>query len=119
MVSTMTTRNAGRRTATTRGRGISEQDDREGERSGDQVGSGRGGCLYKDFMACNPKDYDGMFDAIVYTRWIEKMESVQDMSACGENQKVKYTSSSFINKALTWWNSQVQTRGREAAVGMT
>ncbi|GJU89045.1 hypothetical protein Tco_1301468 [Tanacetum coccineum] len=43
MVSTMTTRNAGRRTATTRGRGISEQDDREGERSGDQVGSGRDG----------------------------------------------------------------------------
>ncbi|GJR91283.1 putative reverse transcriptase domain-containing protein, partial [Tanacetum coccineum] len=24
-----------------------------------------------------------------------------------------------IGKALTWWNSQVQTRGREAAVGMT
>nr|GEY47107.1 hypothetical protein [Tanacetum cinerariifolium] len=41
------------------------------------------------------------------------------MSGCGDNQKVKYTAGSFIGKALTWWNSQVQTRGREAAVGMT
>ncbi|GJR85510.1 hypothetical protein Tco_0209521 [Tanacetum coccineum] len=40
-------------------------------------------------------------------------------SGCAENQKVKYAASSFINKALTWWNTQVQTRGREAAVGMT
>ncbi|GKE44041.1 putative reverse transcriptase domain-containing protein, partial [Tanacetum coccineum] len=67
----------------------------------------------------NPKDYDGKGGAIVYTCWIEKMESVQDMSACGVNQKVKYTASSFIGKALTWWNIQFQTRGREAAVGMT
>ncbi|GJW44858.1 retrotransposon ORF1 [Tanacetum coccineum] len=44
--------------------------------------------------------------------------SIQDMSGCGENQKVKYTTGSFIGKALTWWNSQVHTRGREAVVGM-
>ncbi|GJY35688.1 putative reverse transcriptase domain-containing protein [Tanacetum coccineum] len=47
----------------------------------------RGGCSYKEFMACNLKDYDGEGGAIVYTRWIEKMESVQDMSGCRENQK--------------------------------
>ncbi|GKB50478.1 putative reverse transcriptase domain-containing protein [Tanacetum coccineum] len=41
------------------------------------------------------------------------------MSGCGVNQKVKYTAGSFIGKALTWWNTQVQTRGQEAAVGMT
>ncbi|GKB95829.1 reverse transcriptase domain-containing protein [Tanacetum coccineum] len=220
MVSTMTTRNVGRCTSATRGGGTSVQDGREGERSGDQVGSGRGrqeggrggqgssrgsqrdgrdgqesdqgsqgssrgneanrggggvpdfatliaqqfqnllptivaqvgnninnqgnnknqddnvvndnnqgnvrtmnngrgGCSYKEFMAYNPKDYDGKGGVIVYTRWIEKMESVQDMSGYGENQRVKYIAGSFIGKALTWWNSQVQTRGREAAVGMT
>ncbi|GJU60808.1 putative reverse transcriptase domain-containing protein [Tanacetum coccineum] len=32
------------------------------------------------------------------TCWIEKMEPVQDMSGCGENQKVKYTASSFIEQ---------------------
>ncbi|GKE09442.1 hypothetical protein Tco_1412993, partial [Tanacetum coccineum] len=42
MVSTMTTHNVGRHTAVTRGGGTSEQDGREGERFGDQVGSGRG-----------------------------------------------------------------------------
>ncbi|GJX71479.1 hypothetical protein Tco_0308650 [Tanacetum coccineum] len=57
----------------------------------------RNGCSYKEFMACNPKDYDGKGGAIVYTRWIEKMESVQDMSGCGANQKVKYTFGSFID----------------------
>nr|GEU95800.1 hypothetical protein [Tanacetum cinerariifolium] len=29
--------------------------------------------------------------------------------------RVKYTASSFIGKALTWWNTQVQARGQDAA----
>nr|GEU85381.1 hypothetical protein [Tanacetum cinerariifolium] len=70
------------------------------------VGNGRNGCSYKEFMTCNPKDYDGKGGAIVYTRSIEKMELVLDMSACGANQKVKYTTESFISKALTWCNTQ-------------
>ncbi|GJT07583.1 ribonuclease H-like domain-containing protein [Tanacetum coccineum] len=41
MASTMTTRNAGRRTAATRGGGTSEQDGREGERTDDQVRNDR------------------------------------------------------------------------------
>ncbi|GJU01844.1 reverse transcriptase domain-containing protein [Tanacetum coccineum] len=82
------------------------------------VNNDRRGCTYKEFLACNPKEYDGKGGAVVYTRWIEKMESVQDMSGCGDNQKVKYTAGSFVGKALTWWNSQVHTRSREAAVGM-
>ncbi|GKB07162.1 putative reverse transcriptase domain-containing protein [Tanacetum coccineum] len=53
------------------------------------------------FLAYNPRDYYGKGSAIVYTHWTEKMESVQDMSGCGDNQKVKYTISSFIDfKAL-------------------
>ncbi|GJX06904.1 putative reverse transcriptase domain-containing protein [Tanacetum coccineum] len=165
MVSTITTNNAGRCTTTTRNGGTSKQDGREGERSEDQAGSGRGGqgssrggggvpdfatiiaqqlqnllpaivaqvgnhvnnqwnngnqddnvindnnqgnartmnngrggCSYKEFMAYNPKDYDRKGGAIAYTRWIEKMESIQDISGCGEDQK---------------------TRGREVVVRMT
>ncbi|GKE00002.1 putative reverse transcriptase domain-containing protein [Tanacetum coccineum] len=41
------------------------------------------------------------------------------MSGCKDSQKVKYTAGSFVGKALTWWNSQIYTRGREATVGMT
>ncbi|GJY58614.1 putative reverse transcriptase domain-containing protein [Tanacetum coccineum] len=47
------------------------------------------------------------------------MESVQDMSGCRDNQKVKYTAGSFVGKALTWWKSQIYTRSREAVVGMS
>nr|GEX09124.1 reverse transcriptase domain-containing protein [Tanacetum cinerariifolium] len=61
----------------------------------------RGGCSYKDFLVCNPKEYDGKGSAIVYTYWIEKMELVQDMSRCGDDHKVKYTAGSFVGKALT------------------
>ncbi|GJW54094.1 hypothetical protein Tco_0098179 [Tanacetum coccineum] len=46
------------------------------------------------------------------------MEPVQDMSACGDNQKVKYTAGLFIGKALMWWNSQIHTQRREATVRM-
>ncbi|GJY97521.1 hypothetical protein Tco_0514431 [Tanacetum coccineum] len=44
----------------------------------------RRGCTYKEFLACNPKEYDGKGGVVVYTRWIEMMESVQDMSNCRE-----------------------------------
>ncbi|GJR20875.1 reverse transcriptase domain-containing protein [Tanacetum coccineum] len=44
---------------------------------------------------------------------------LQDMSACRDNQKVKYTVGSFVGKALTWWNSQIYTRSREGVVGMS
>ncbi|GJX91115.1 putative reverse transcriptase domain-containing protein [Tanacetum coccineum] len=48
------------------------------------VNGNRVGCSYKEFLACNPKEYDGKGGAVVLTRWIEKMESVQDMSGCKE-----------------------------------
>ncbi|GJY61336.1 hypothetical protein Tco_0461993 [Tanacetum coccineum] len=57
--------------------------------------------------------------AVAYIRWVEKMEAVQDISGCGDNQKVKYSADSLTGKALTWWNSEVMTRGHEAAIGMT
>nr|GFB11565.1 reverse transcriptase domain-containing protein [Tanacetum cinerariifolium] len=38
------------------------------------------------------------------------------MSGCRDCQNVTYTANSFVGKALTWWNSQIHTRGREATV---
>nr|GEW63284.1 putative reverse transcriptase domain-containing protein [Tanacetum cinerariifolium] len=80
---------------------------------------GNNGCAYKGFMACNPKEYDGKGGVIALTRWIKKMENVIDNSGCVENQKVKYAASSFVNKALTWWNTQFQARSRKATIGMS
>nr|GFD54106.1 reverse transcriptase domain-containing protein [Tanacetum cinerariifolium] len=61
------------------------------------------------FFACNLRDYDGKGGAVALTRWIEKIESMIENSGCA-NQKVKYAASSFIKKALTWWNTHVQAR---------
>ncbi|GJV58654.1 putative reverse transcriptase domain-containing protein [Tanacetum coccineum] len=113
----------GRPAAASRGGGTGRQAGRGGGRtrgrSGDQ-GDGRiDGQGGQEFLACNPENYDGKGGAIVYTHWIEKIESVQDMRGCNDNQKVKYNAGSFVGKALTWWNSQIHTRGREAAVGMS
>ncbi|GJT13777.1 putative reverse transcriptase domain-containing protein [Tanacetum coccineum] len=47
------------------------------EPSTHHVGSGRQprrGYTYKEFLACNSKEYDGKGGAIVYTCWIEKMK---------------------------------------------
>ncbi|GKF29763.1 hypothetical protein Tco_0096105, partial [Tanacetum coccineum] len=64
---------------------------------------------------CGPKEFDGKGGAIALTCWIQKMEMVIDNSGCTENQKVRYAASSFVNKALTWWNTQIHARRREAA----
>ncbi|GJR11533.1 putative reverse transcriptase domain-containing protein [Tanacetum coccineum] len=83
------------------------------------VNNGRRDCTYEECLDCNPKEYDGKGGAIVYTHWIEKMESVQDMSRCRDDQKVKYTAGSFVGKALMWWNSQIHIRIHEVVVSMT
>nr|GEU70366.1 putative reverse transcriptase domain-containing protein [Tanacetum cinerariifolium] len=82
------------------------------------VNGNRIGCSYKEFVACNPKEYDGKGGVGVLTRWIEKIKSVQDMSGCSINHKVKYTVGSFVGKALTWWNSHIRTLSQEIAVSM-
>ncbi|GJR19067.1 reverse transcriptase domain-containing protein [Tanacetum coccineum] len=55
----------------------------------------------------------------VYTHWMEKMESIHDMNGCRDSQRVKYTAGLLVGKALTWWNYEIRTWGREATVGMS
>ncbi|GJU35878.1 putative reverse transcriptase domain-containing protein [Tanacetum coccineum] len=43
------------------------------------VNDNRIGCSYKEFLACSPKEYNGKRGDVVLTRWIEKMENVQEM----------------------------------------
>ncbi|GKA55635.1 reverse transcriptase domain-containing protein [Tanacetum coccineum] len=53
-------------------------------------GGNNGGCTYKEFLACKPREFDGKGGVIVLTRWIEKMESVMDISGCVNNQKEEF-----------------------------
>ena len=45
------------------------------------------GCSYKEFLAYNFKEYDGKESTVVGTRWVEKMELVQNMSSCGNDKR--------------------------------
>ncbi|GKD27657.1 reverse transcriptase domain-containing protein [Tanacetum coccineum] len=84
------------------GRGQGNGRNENGDAANDNIqGDVSRGCTYKEFLACNPKEYNGKGGVIV------------------DSHKVKYTAGSFVGKALTWWNSQIHTQGREAAVGMS
>nr|GEU85817.1 hypothetical protein [Tanacetum cinerariifolium] len=46
-------------------------------------------CFYVDFMKCQPLNFKGTKGVVGLTRWIEKMESVFQISGCAiENQEV-------------------------------
>ncbi|GJX35965.1 putative reverse transcriptase domain-containing protein [Tanacetum coccineum] len=72
-----------------------------------------------DELASKTKEFNGKGGAVSYTHWVKKMEAMQDISGCGDNHIVKYSTGLLTGKVLTWWNSKVQTRGQEAVVGMT
>nr|GEZ28189.1 reverse transcriptase domain-containing protein [Tanacetum cinerariifolium] len=46
-------------------------------------------CSYKEFLACQPKEFSSKGGMIAYTRWVEKIESMFDMSNYAINQRVK------------------------------
>ncbi|GKA01999.1 putative reverse transcriptase domain-containing protein [Tanacetum coccineum] len=43
----------------------------------------------------------------------ERKKTAIIIVVCTENQKVRYVASSLVNKALTWWNTQVQAKGKK------
>ncbi|GJW50976.1 putative reverse transcriptase domain-containing protein [Tanacetum coccineum] len=64
---------------------------------------------------CNPTVFHGYEGAVELSRWFEKTEMVFRISKCAEARKVKFTAATLQGRALTWWNSQVATRGLEVA----
>ncbi|KAJ9536698.1 hypothetical protein OSB04_un000083 [Centaurea solstitialis] len=76
-------------------------------------------CTYKSFRSCNPKEFHGTEGAVGLLAWIEGMESVLHISKCLERSKVEYAACLLQGRALTWWNTQVQVRGRDATGQIT
>ncbi|XP_024965740.1 uncharacterized protein LOC112505937 [Cynara cardunculus var. scolymus] len=76
-------------------------------------------CTYKSFRSCNPKEFHGTDGAVGLLTWLESMESVLHISKCTEGKKVEFDACLLQGRALTWWNTQVQTQGREATNGLT
>ncbi|KAD5802665.1 hypothetical protein E3N88_14025 [Mikania micrantha] len=88
-----------------------------GEASGNTGGTSH--YSYKSFVGCKPPSFSGNEGAVGLIQWIEKMETTLDISSCPEHHKVRYSAGSFNKRALTWWNSQINARGREEAMSMT
>ncbi|XP_021979391.1 SR-related and CTD-associated factor 4-like [Helianthus annuus] len=77
------------------------------------------GCTYKQFLDCNPLNFDGTRGAAAFIRWVEKTNLVLRMSKCSPEQRVTYISRLFMDGALSWWNLQVQTLGEAAAYALS
>ncbi|GJV91810.1 putative reverse transcriptase domain-containing protein [Tanacetum coccineum] len=92
-----------------------------GQESNANEAGGQGGapaireCTFVGFMKCNPTAFHGHEGAVELRRWFEKTEMVFGISECAEGKKVKFAATTLQGRALTWWNSQVATRGLEAA----
>nr|GEZ76007.1 putative reverse transcriptase domain-containing protein [Tanacetum cinerariifolium] len=71
-------------------------------------------CYYADFMKCHPLNFKGTEGAVGLTRWIEKMESVFNISRCAVENQVKFATYTLLDATLTWWNSQIRTLGHDA-----
>nr|GEZ66709.1 hypothetical protein [Tanacetum cinerariifolium] len=74
-------------------------------------------CYYADFMKCHQLNFKGTEGAVGLTRWIEKMESVFNISGCAvENQSVlkkkmtdKYCPLGEVKKLeIELWNLKVR-----------
>nr|GFB67380.1 reverse transcriptase domain-containing protein [Tanacetum cinerariifolium] len=123
----MTTRSAGRPAAISRGGGTGRRTARGGGRTGGRFGDhdngridghGGQGSELNDSVDGVP-DFSTIIAQQLRILLPSIIESVQDMSGCEDNQKVKYIAGSFVSKALTWWNSQIRTLGQEVVVGMS
>ncbi|GJR50590.1 hypothetical protein Tco_1401111 [Tanacetum coccineum] len=96
----MSTRSASRPVAESRGGGTGERVGRGGRGRGPrgaQVGN-QGNVGNQNGNVVNENVQEIVRIVLVNGNRIEKMESVQDMSGCSINQKVKYTAGSFVEE---------------------
>ncbi|GJZ64624.1 hypothetical protein Tco_0621045 [Tanacetum coccineum] len=76
-------------------------------------------CSYKEFMSCQPFNSKGTEGAVGLIRWFEKTESVFSHSNYTEDCKVKFSTGTLTEEALSWWNSFAQPIGIEKAYKIT
>nr|GEZ83633.1 hypothetical protein [Tanacetum cinerariifolium] len=74
-------------------------------------------CSFTRFMKCGSTQFHRTKGAVGLVRWFETMENTFEISECAEGKMVKFSTATLHGRALTWWNSQVATLGREVANG--
>ncbi|GKB49390.1 putative reverse transcriptase domain-containing protein [Tanacetum coccineum] len=74
---------------------------------------------YKDFLNCQPLNFEGTKGAVGLAHWFEKIGSVFHISNCIVECQVKYATCTLLGSTLTWWNSYVRTVGHGASYKMS
>ncbi|GJS19197.1 putative reverse transcriptase domain-containing protein [Tanacetum coccineum] len=75
-------------------------------------------CFYADFMKCQPLNFKGTEGVVGLTRWIEKMESVFNISGCAiENQKQPWPPATTLQEAEYHQGLQYGDRRKESFWG--
>nr|GEU79349.1 putative reverse transcriptase domain-containing protein [Tanacetum cinerariifolium] len=75
-------------------------------------------CSYIDFLKCQPMSFQGTEGVVGLTRWLEKMESVFQISNYTVECQVKFVSCTLQGSALTCWNSHMRAVGQDVAYAM-
>nr|GEW12327.1 putative reverse transcriptase domain-containing protein [Tanacetum cinerariifolium] len=76
-------------------------------------------CSYKEFMSFQPFNFKGTEGAVGLIRWFERTESVFSHSNCTKDCKVKFSTGTLTEKALSWRNSFAQPIRIEEAYKIT
>ncbi|GKE97576.1 hypothetical protein Tco_0020927 [Tanacetum coccineum] len=76
-------------------------------------------CSYKEFMSCQPINFKGSEGVVGRIRWFERTESVFSHSNCTKDCKVKFSTGTLTEEALSWWNYFSQPIGIEEAYNIT
>ncbi|GJS58025.1 putative reverse transcriptase domain-containing protein [Tanacetum coccineum] len=71
-------------------------------------------CFYVDFMKSQPLNFKGNEGVVGLTWWIEKMESVFNISGCAIENQVKFATCTLLGADMTWWNGHIRSLGPEA-----
>ncbi|GKG26705.1 hypothetical protein Tco_0402408, partial [Tanacetum coccineum] len=58
-------------------------------------------CSYKEFMNCQPFNFKGTEGAVGLIHWFERTESVFLRSSCTEDCKVKFSTGTLTEEALS------------------
>ncbi|GKD43670.1 putative reverse transcriptase domain-containing protein [Tanacetum coccineum] len=76
-------------------------------------------CGIKTFRASGAKEFFGTEGAVGLVTWFESIESVLHITKCPTESQVEFAASILQGRALTWWNTLVQTRGRATAIAQS
>nr|GFC98732.1 hypothetical protein [Tanacetum cinerariifolium] len=75
-------------------------------------------CSYTDFLKCQPMSFQGTEGVVGLTRWLEKMESVFQISNCIVACQVNFASCTLQGSALTRCNFHMRDVGHDVAYAM-